>query len=187
MAAVANVGILAETELTGAPPQSRRGTGSLWHFRYRFPHAGLANASCSSPSPTEQWRAADSETHVGLGARMEALATAFEADLDARRSVTASAPPRRPCSPNGPQRGVISTEITRPVFPAPPRHLLEPVLRDVAQMGAQDWRASEKKPLFKRLAHPGCRTSADAGQPAALFSNPRTRPPAPAGAVACER
>ncbi len=172
MAAVANVGILAETELTGAP-RTRDGNWIYGTFGTDFPTRDGERIMLVAVTD-KQWRALV-ET-MGLGARMEALATAFEADLTREeeryriRSAIAALFTEWTAARDLDEITALfsGTAICWSPF------------RDVAQMAARDWRASEKNPLFKRLAHPGIAPVLTPGSPLRFSNHGRdTALPAP--------
>ncbi len=147
MAAMANVGILAEAELTGGP-RARDGNWIYGTFGTDFPTSDGARIMLVAVTG-KQWQALIEV--MGLEARMQALATAFEADLTVEE-----------------ERYRIRHAIAALMGEWTSARMLDEItaafegtavcwspFRDVGQMLAQDWRASTRNPLFSRIDHPG--------------------------------
>jgi len=147
MAAMANVGILAEAELTGAS-RPRDGNWIYGTFGTDFPTSDGARIMLVAVTG-KQWQALIAV--MGLEARMQALATAFAADLTREeeryriRHAIAALMGEWVAARNLDE---IEAAFTGTAVCWSP-------FRDVAQMLAQDWRASTRNPLFARIDHPG--------------------------------
>lgn len=147
MASVANVGILAEAELTGHS-RARDGNWIYGTFGSDFPTADERRIMLVAVTD-KQWNALVDA--MGLAQPMADLARAFEADLSreeeryriraAIAALIASWTERR------------TLEQIRQTFTGTP--VCWSPFNDVTQLLEQDWRASEKNDLFTRIPHPG--------------------------------
>lgn len=147
MAAVADVGIMAEAELTGHA-RPRDGNWIYGTFGTDFPTRDGARIILVAVTD-KQWRALLDA--MDLGERMKALAQVFEADLSREEErYRIRAPIAALFSQWTGARSLAEIEAaleSSGVCWSP--------FRDVSQMLAQDWRASERNPMFRRIPHPG--------------------------------
>lgn len=147
MAAVADVGIMAEAELTGA---ARPRDGNWIYGTFGTDFATRDGERIILVAVTDkQWRALLDA--MDLRERMDGLARVFEADLSREEErYRVRAPIAALFSQWTEARTLVEIETAL----AGAGVCWSP-FRDVAQMLAEDWRASERNPLFRRIAHPG--------------------------------
>nr|WP_245243261.1 CoA transferase [Pararhodobacter sp. SW119] len=177
MAGVAGVGMLAEAELG----QARQRDGNWVYGNFGRDFGTLDGRRLMLAAVTEkQWRALLSAT--GLGSRMDALATAFDADFsreDERYRVREAI-------------GALVADWvgTRTLEQVADAFSNTPVCwgpyRDLDQMLREDWRASEMNPLFSRRGHPGVDPVLTPRSPLRFSNHPdMANPPAPEFGADC--
>ena len=170
MAWMANIGALAEAELTGTP-RARQGTAVYGSFGRAFPTACGRQVMIVAVT-TRQWRGLLAAT--GLEAPMDHIASAFDADLDREedrwRARDAIAALLQGWTAARPLEAVAAAFDGTAVCWSP--------FRDTAQALAEDWRVSDANPLFHRRAHPGIPPVLTAGCPLRLSATPAGPPAA---------
>lgn len=176
MAWIANLGILAETELSGVA-RPRQGTWVYGSFGRDFATSDGRRVMLVAVT-VKQWRALLDAT--GLAERMSDLARAFGADLDreeerwrARAGIAALI---AEWTGSRSLAGIAEAFEGTAVCWAP--------FRDTGQALAEDWRMSPENPLFERISHPGIPPVLTAANPLRLSGHPPARPlraPEPGG------
>lgn len=164
METMANVGILAETQITGAA-RPRQGNWIYGSFGRDFA-TRCGRWFIVVAVTRKQWRAL--VTATGLGREMAALANAHAADLDddhARYHLQEQIGAHLQDWATGLDLNQIAAAFADNAVCWSP-------YRDTAQMLAEDPRASEANPMFARVSHPGVPNLLTPRSPLRLSNHP---------------